>query len=483
MPLNALRFAEKPGDVGLGSKTYLQDIPHPAESGRRRAKSGAKACGGKLARRWRRGSRNARLADGLIPSRDFDAPPCGLRQGAGAIAPCAGIAVSVSLLARYQDKVDQGRIEADEGQDRVLRKLEKLRSALSNYQPAPKPGNLSRLLGARRDEAFLPGLYVWGAVGRGKTMLMDFFFEEAPLRKKRRIHFHAFMADAHAAIYAWRQDERRNRAKADDPIAAVAEGIAADAWLLCFDEFHVTDIADAMILGRLFTALFERGVVIVATSNVEPDELYRDGLNRTLFVPFIDLIKTRMEVVELTARTDYRLEKLQGRKSWYAPPNAKSAAALSGAFEALTGVERGQPMLLRVLGRGLAIPEAHAHVGRFAFADLCEAPLGPADFLYIARYFHTVIIDDIPVIDAGRRDAAARFVTLIDALYDEHVKLVASAEAEPAALYPGAEGRAAVEFERTVSRLVEMGSETYMALPHGSIASLGTGDSSGLVET
>ncbi len=391
--------------------------------------------------------------------------------------------MSHSLFARYKDAVDRGLIESDEGQHLVLRKLEKLRLALADYQPAPKPSALSRLFGARREESFLAGLYVWGAVGRGKTMLMDFFFEEAPLQRKRRIHFHAFMADTHAAIYAWRQADRQRKAAGDDPIAAVADSIAADAALLCFDEFHVTDITDAMILGRLFTALFERGVVIVATSNVEPDGLYRDGLNRALFVPSIALIKARMEVVELAARTDYRREKLQGQKSWYVPSNEKAAAALSGAFEALSGVERGKPMVLRVLGRALAVPEAHAHVGRFSFADLCEAPLGPSDFLYIARYFHTLIVDDIPIIAAARRDVAARFITLIDALYEEHVKLIASAAAEPPAIYVGAEGNQAFQFDRTVSRLVEMRSETYMALPHGSIASVASGNASGLVDT
>ncbi len=390
--------------------------------------------------------------------------------------------MSTSLLARYKERVDQDLIERDDAQDLVLRKLEKLRLALIDYQPPPKPRAFSRFFGgARTPQPFLPGLYIWGAVGRGKTMLMDLFFQEVPHRK-RRSHFHAFMADVHAAIYAWRQDEKQRKAKGDDPIASVADTIAEQALLLCFDEFHVTDITDAMILGRLFNALFERGVVIVATSNVEPGGLYKDGLNRALFVPFIDLIKSRMEVVELTARTDFRREKLQGRKTYYAPPDEKAAAALDGAFEALTGVERGTPMVLRVLGRALAVPEAHAHVGRFSFADLCEAPLGPSDYLYIARYFHTVIIDDIKVIAPARRDVVMRFITLIDTLYDEHVKLIASAEAEPAGLYRG-DGREGFEFDRTVSRLIEMRSEGYMALPHGSIASLGSGDASGLVET
>jgi cell division protein ZapE len=405
---------------------------------------------------------------------------CGThRQGRAFMGAC----VSISLLDCYKERVNRGVIEGDVGQTLVLRKLESLRSSLSDNQPAHKPAVLGRLFGAKRSEPHLPGLYIWGAVGRGKTMLMDLFFEEAPPDRKQRVHFHAFMADVHAAIHAYRQEEKRGKTKSDDPIATTAEAIAGKASLLCFDEFHVTDITDAMILGRLFSALFERGVVIVATSNVAPDELYKDGLNRALFLPFISLMKARMEVVELAARTDFRREKLQGRKVYYVPPNEQSAAALSGAFEALTGAERGRPMVIRVLGRALAVPEAFANVARFSFADLCEAPLGPADFLAIARQFHTVIIDAIPILGAARRDVAKRFITLVDTLYDQHVKLIASSEAEPGGLYLGAEGREAFEFERTASRLIEMRSAAYMDLPHGSVASLGSGDTSGLVET
>ncbi len=390
--------------------------------------------------------------------------------------------MSASLLALYKERVGHGLIEKDEAQDLVLRKLETLRVALADYQPAPKPGPLSWLFGSRAPQPFLQGLYIFGSVGRGKTMLMDLFFGEAPQRK-RRSHFHAFMADVHAGIYAWREADKRKKAKGEDPIAAVADQIADKALLLCFDEFHVTDITDAMILGRLFNALFERGVIIVATSNVEPDGLYKDGLNRALFVPFIALIKQRMEVVELAARTDYRREKLQGRQTYYTPADERASAALTGAFEALTGVDHGAPILLRVLGRALPVPEARAHVARFSFAELCEAPLGPLDYLTIAQSFHTVIVDDIPRIAPGRRDVAKRFITLIDALYDEHVKLIASAATDPAGIYRGADGREAFEFDRTVSRLIEMRSQDYMALPHGSIASQGTGDASGLVET
>jgi cell division protein ZapE len=391
--------------------------------------------------------------------------------------------VTGSLLNRYAEKLNRGDIERDEGQERVLRKLEQLRSALAHHPSAQKPLPLGWLFGARRKAAPLRGLYLWGAVGRGKTMLMDMFFEAAPVRRKRRVHFHAFMAEVHARVHAWRQDAARGAGKAGDPIGATADAIAAQAFLLCFDEFNVTDITDAMILGRLFAALLARGVIIVATSNVAPAELYRDGLNRALFLPFIDLIEARMDVVRLDARADFRLEKLQGRAVYYVPPNPKSAAALTAAFKALTGAERGAPATLDVLGRAVRLPEARANVVRGSFADLCGAALGPADYLAIARQFHTVIVDAIPILEAARRDEARRFITLIDALYDRHVKLIASAEAEPAGLYLGAQGREAFEFERTASRLIEMRSVAYLGLPHGSVASFGSGDASGLVET
>nr|WP_244532274.1 cell division protein ZapE [Methylocapsa palsarum] len=392
-----------------------------------------------------------------------------------------------SLIELYAEKVRGGLIELDGGQHSVLRKLDhlrvELRDAATGRGARPRLRLLDAFLGKGKPAAPLRGLYIWGSVGRGKTMLMDLFFEKAPAMPKRRVHFHAFMAEVHARIHARRQELKRTGAKGDDPIAFVADVIAGEARLLCFDEFSVTDITDAMILGRLFAALFARGAVIVATSNVEPSKLYKDGLNRALFLPFIDLIESRMEVVHLSARADFRLEKLADRIVYYVPPDAKSAAALTEAFKALTGVDRGAPMTLDILGRELRLPEAHGHVARCSFADLCGASLGPADFLAIARQFHTLILDAIPVLDASRRDEARRFITLIDTLYDRHVKLVASAEAEPAGLYPSAEGREAFEFKRTASRLIEMRSTAYLGLPHGSIDSAGSGDASGLVET
>jgi cell division protein ZapE len=391
--------------------------------------------------------------------------------------------VSLSLLDRYADLIQRGSLERDEGQALVLHRLELLLQGLACSANPRKGTSLGRLLGTKSVAPAPRGLYLWGSVGRGKTMLMDLFFEAAPFLAKRRVHFHAFMAQAHARIHTRRQELKRKGGDATDPIAFVADEIATESLLLCFDELNVTDIVDAMILGRLFSALLQRGVVIVTTSNVEPARLYENGLNRALFVPFIDLIETRMDVMRLEARADFRLEKLQGRIVYHVPANAKAAAALTAAFAALTGVEHGMPLDLEVLGRKLRVPEASANVARFPYADLCEQPLGAADFLALAQAFHTIVIDAIPVIGAARRNEAKRFITLIDTLYDSHVKLVASAEAEPAGLYLGTDGREAFEFERTASRLIEMRSEAYLALPHGPVGSYGSGNASGLVET
>lgn len=392
--------------------------------------------------------------------------------------------MSLSLLDDYAASARAGTVEYDEAQVLVIDRLDDLRRRLASYSPPRRSGSLGKLFASKPNKqsgSTLPGLYIWGAVGRGKTMLMDLFFARVPIARKRRVHFHAFMADTHARVHAYRRLARPTGS--EDPIVLVADEIAAEATLLCFDEFSVTDIVDAMILGRLFAALFERGVVIVATSNVAPERLYEDGLNRALFLPFIDLIEARMDVVKLEARTDFRLEKLQGTIVYHIPANAKAAAALTATFEALTGAPQGEPLDLEILGRKLRVPQARANVARFSYADLCKQALGATDFLAIARAFHTVILDGIEVIPAARRDEAKRFITLIDTLYDRHVKLIASAEAEPADLYPAGLGREGFEFHRTVSRLVEMRSMAYLALPHGDIDSSGSGDTTGLVET
>lgn len=387
------------------------------------------------------------------------------------------------ILNRYENEVLRGHLESDPAQVVMLRRLHSLTEALSGYRPARKSGALGWVFGAKHHEPAPKGLYIWGSVGRGKTMLMDLFFDAADVRYKRRVHFHAFMAEVHGRIHAWRQLAKKGAVKGDDPVVPVAEALANEAWLLCFDEFSVTDITDAMLLGRLFNALFQRGTVIVATSNVKPSELYKDGLNRTLFLPFIELLTQKMEVAELAARTDFRLEKLRDATVYHVPADAGARDALTQAFKSLTGFEHGEPSHLTVLGRQLVIPESRAHVARFSFAGLCQTALGPQDYLTIARAFHTLILDDIPVIGAAANNEAARFTILIDALYDQHVKLIASAAAEPSELFRGAEGRQAFEFRRTASRLMEMRSTEYLSLPHGMAASIGSGDTSGLVET
>lgn len=365
---------------------------------------------------------------------------------------------------------------------RLAETFDVLLENLHQHRPFRKLGPLGWILGRRKAPATPTGLYVWGSVGRGKTMLMDLFFEAAPVAGKRRVHFHAFMAEVHARIHAWRQNKKIGAVKGDDPIAPLADELIAEAWLLCFDEFAVTDIADAMLLGRLFTALFERGLVVVATSNVEPSRLYEGGLNRALFSPFIALLMRRMEVFELSARTDFRLEKLNSAPVYYTPADEIARSALDRAFHALTGQDTGPEKRLSVLGRDVLIPQAVSNVARFAFEDLCSRPLGSADYLAIAENFHTVFVDGVPAMPHHMRNEAKRFINFIDTLYDQHVKLVVSADAPPIGLYLGA-GREAFEFERTASRLIEMQSYDYLALPHGRVDSRASGDTTGLSET
>jgi cell division protein ZapE len=327
------------------------------------------------------------------------------------------------------------------------------------------------------------GLYIHGEVGRGKTMLMDLFFESAGVERKRRAHFHEFMADVHERIYTYRQEtksETKNGNNGPDPIQRAAVAIAEESWLLCFDEFHVTDIADAMILGRLFTRLFELGVVMVATSNQAPSDLYKDGLNRALFLPFIAQLQQHCEVRRLDARVDFRLEKLTGVPTWYVPPDDVAKAALDDTWKRLAD-DHGAPHELVVKGHIVRVPKAAMGVARFAFADLCSQPLAAADFLKIAHEFHTIIIDNIPVMDFTRRNEAKRFIILVDTLYDHSVKLIASAEAQPDDLYTGTDGYEANEFKRTASRLIEMRSQAYLGLPHG--PRLGPAWSDKIVET
>lgn len=391
-----------------------------------------------------------------------------------------------SLLSRYQKLVSSGAIDADAAQARAVERLGALEARLADYKPVRrKAGLLKRLFANGKDRREAPrGLYVHGLVGRGKTMLMDLFFQNSAVTHKRRAHFHEFMADVHERIHGFRQQIARGEIADDtDPVRLTAQTVFDEAWLLCFDEFHVTDIADAMILGRLFERLFELGTVVVATSNVDPDDLYKGGLNRALFLPFIAQIKARMEVMRLDSRTDFRMEKLAGVKMWLVPADAAAKAKLDKAWMRLTGGERGAPRDILVKGRKLHVPRTADGVARFAFRDLCEKPLAGADYLRLAHDFHTIFIDRIPVMGEAERNAAKRFITLIDTLYDNGVKLMASAEAEPDALYAAESGIEAQEFVRTASRLFEMGSESYLALPHGRSDSTANDATTGLVET
>jgi cell division protein ZapE len=389
---------------------------------------------------------------------------------------------AVSFRAHYQALVESASIEPDAAQQEVAEAFSELEDRLARYKPLRKHGLLGRLF-VDKDHSPPRGLYVHGDVGRGKTMLMDLFFQHSSVEHKRRAHFHEFMAEVHERIYGYRQDIARGEIADADVIALTAAAIFDQAWLLCFDEFHVTDIADAMILGRLFSKLFELGTVVVATSNVAPDELYKGGLNRALFVPFIAQISEHMQVLRLEARTDFRLEKLAGVKMWLVPADATAEAALDGAWASMTGNAPCGARDISVKGRVLHVPCSAHGVARFSFAEICEEPLAASDYLRLARDYHTIMIDRIPVMDFPERNAARRFITLIDTLYDNRVKLMASAQANPASLYLATEGNEAHEFKRTSSRLIEMSSETYLALPHGHKDSEASGASTGLVET
>jgi cell division protein ZapE len=387
-----------------------------------------------------------------------------------------------SFLAHYQALVSSGAIEADAAQGEAAEAFADLERRLSTYKPVRRQGLLGRLF-ADKNGAPPRGLYVYGEVGRGKTMLMDLFFQHSPVQHKRRAHFHEFMAEVHERIYGFRQNIARGEIADGDVIALTAASIFDEAWLLCFDEFHVTDIADAMILGRLFAKLFELGTVVVATSNVAPEDLYKGGLNRALFLPFIAQIEAHMDVLRLDARTDFRLEKLAGVKMWLVPADARADAALDRAWAKMTGNAKCKPRDISIKGRVLHVPCSADGVARFSFADLCEKPLAASDYLRLAHDYHTIIVDRIPVMDHADRNAAKRFIALIDTLYDNAVKLMASAEADPMSLYLATEGDEANEFKRTSSRLIEMSSESYLALPHGHKDSTASGSSTGLVET
>jgi cell division protein ZapE len=344
--------------------------------------------------------------------------------------------------------VEAGRLQADAAQAEAAERLTALSDQIADWK-----GGRSGLL--RRSRPAPRGVYLWGGVGTGKSLMMDLFFENAPIGAKRRVHFHQFLQELQRRLTAER--ERKDR----DPAPKVARAIAKETRLLCFDELQVTDVGDAMILGRFFQTLLEEGAVIVATSNRHPDDLYKNGLNRQLFEPFIDLIKDRLDVLRLDSGRDYRLERLEAAPVYYTPLNEDAAQSMSNTFDRLTLGAKARPCEITVGGRSLTVPREAAGVARFSFAELCDRPLGPADYLAIAEQFHTVMIDHVPVLTPERRDQAKRFTTLIDALYEVKTKLVMSAAAEPAGLYP--DGDNAFEFQRTASRLMEMRSNEYLS--------------------
>lgn len=362
-----------------------------------------------------------------------------------------------SVRQRYEHLAGSDTIAADPLQIRVADKLDRLISEIRTKRLAAKSSALGWLFGKRR-EAREPvrGLYVHGGVGRGKTMLMDMFFELVPVRRKRRVHFNDFMADAHDRIQRHREALKRGETKERDPLPPVAKALAEEAWILCFDEFAVNDIADAMILSRLFSALYDHGVVVVATSNVAPDDLYRDGLNRGLFEPFIDVLKRHSEIVPLDGDTDYRQSKLAELPVYMSPLGDKARQLMDAAWDAAVSGHDEGTRVVEVKGRKIHIPRANGRVARFGFEDLCAKPLAARDYLAIAAAFDTIFIDDIPILRSDQRNEAKRLILLIDTLYDKGIKLFASAEAEPADLYPDGTGRESIEFERTASRLVEM---------------------------
>lgn len=364
--------------------------------------------------------------------------------------------IETQLLTR----IHAGDLQRDDEQLGAAKALDDLLSRITKMQ--------DKRYFWQKSEPSPKGLYLWGGVGRGKSMLMDWFFDQVEVKEKQRVHFHAFMLDVHKKISDWRKLSPSERKKSefyvkkngDDPIAPVAKAIASQAKVLCFDEFHVTDIADAMILSRLFTALWSIGIVVVATSNRTPDDLYKHGLNRALFEPFIKMMPEYLIIHAFEGETDHRLRQLSAAPVFYSPLGDGADLAIESAWHRLTGMAISRPTTLIVQGRELTLENTAAGTARTTFDRLCGRPLGAADYLKLASSFQTLVLERVPVMGRDMRNEAKRFVTLIDALYETRTKLIMSAAAEPDALYQKGDG--AFEFERTASRLIEMRSQEYL---------------------
>ncbi len=363
-------------------------------------------------------------------------------------------------LAVYRQRVRLGLLDEDPAQLHAAARLDVLHRALSQPCGVPASRRLGRWFGRHARPVPPRGVYLVGQVGRGKSMLMDLFFDGVPVAAKRRIHFHRFMQDAHRRVHAL----KRADPGLTDPIPPLADAVAAEATLLCFDEFQVNDIADAMILGRLFDALFARGVVVVATSNTRPEDLFQNRPGADAFRPFIARIRQEVDTVLLDSPRDYRRGGVRGLPTWHAPADGRAERALDQAFLFLSGGVAPCPGVLEVMGRRVSVPQEAGPVARFDFEQLCDRALGAGDYLALAARFPSLILDGIPRLGPENFDLARRFIVLVDALYEARVKLIASAADQPDRIYERGEG--AVAFERTASRLEEMQGEAYLALPH-----------------
>nr|BAT31361.1 hypothetical protein [Fulvimarina pelagi] len=367
------------------------------------------------------------------------------------------------MRAQLERMIERREIEADHAQRQLADRLDRLDHDLANRSVATKSSALGWLFGQKGKSEKVTGLYVYGSVGRGKTMLMDMFFRQSSVARKRRVHFHAFMGDVHDRISDHRYKVKEGTASQDDPMPPVAKQIAEESLLLCFDEFTVTDVADALILSRLFEALFQEGVVLVATSNVAPDDLYKDGLNRGLFLPFVDKLKNNVEVLALDAGEDYRLAAIGTEDLYITPLDDQAHARVEKVWDSLLSGEKEHTASLSVKSRTIAVPRAGNGAARFRYEQLLQKPLGAQDFIALAKRFHTVVLEDVPALTRSERNEAKRLINLVDTLYDAGRRLIISAEVPAKELYSAPSGTENFEFQRTVSRLFEMHSDTYMA--------------------